>query len=294
MTYGDLASARLKLLACAAVLAIAGPAREARAQDVDTCITASESGKALRKKLDLIAARTAWSECAASTCPDEVSAYCRTRLEDVVKAIPSIVLAAKDGAGHDLVGVTLTIDSSPYDGHPDGSAIELNPGRHTFAFQVAGQEPVTRDFILNEGERDRRETIVIGAAHAQGSGKVSQEAPIKDAEENSHETLAFVMAGAGAASLIAGGVFGLMSMSAHNGYEKNCGSNIGAAPGQCNAQGVTGEKDAATKGNLATGFLIGGSVLAAAGTTWFFLAPAGHTELSAGIGPRGVTLQGRF
>ncbi|HWZ88025.1 MAG TPA: hypothetical protein VNW92_04225, partial [Polyangiaceae bacterium] len=182
-----------------------------------------------------------------------------------MKAIPSIVLVAKDGAGHDLVGVKLTIDGSPYDGHPDGSAIELNPGQHTFVFQVAGQEPVTRDFILNEGERDRRETIVVGTAPAQGSSKVTQAVPIENAEENSHRTLAFVMAGAGAASLIAGGVFGLMSISAHNGYEKNCGSNIGAAPGQCNENGVTGEKDAATKGNLATGFVIGGSVLAAAG-----------------------------
>jgi hypothetical protein len=289
MTYGRVASFHLKLLACA-VLAIAAIPREARAQDVDACIKASESGKTLRKKQDLIAARAAWSECAASTCPEEVSAYCGSRLTDVVKAIPSIVLAAKDGAGRDVVGVKLTIDGTAYGGHPDGSAIELNPGKHSFLLEAAGQEPVTRDFILNEGERDRRETIIIGAAPSEDRGEVRQ------ASNGGHiqKTFAFVVAGAGLASLLAGGAFGLMSISAHNGYEQNCGSNVGAPPGQCNPAGVNGERDAAAKGNLATGFLIGGAALVATGTMWFFLAPAGHNRLSAGIGPLAVILQGRF
>ena len=193
---------QLKLLACCCFLAITAQHREALAQDsMDSCIKASEDGNELHKNTDLIGARTAWSACAASTCPAEVADYCRSRLVQVTKAIPSIVLAAKDGGGRDLLGVKLTIDGV---GHPEGIAIELNPGRHTFLFEAPGQQPVTRDFILSEGERDRRETIVIGPVPSDvkvASGEHRQ----ASSGIGTQRTLALVVAGAGVTSLIAAG-----------------------------------------------------------------------------------------
>jgi hypothetical protein len=274
------------VLAFASVL---GP-RIAHAEDIDTCISASEKAQALRKKMSLIDARAALSQCAASTCPDQVSTYCRQRLAEVNKAIPSIVLVAKDGAGHDLTAVKVSIDGAPQLDHLDGTAIELNPGQHTFLLETQGEAPVTRDFVLVEGEHDRRETVVIGQPPPPPP-KAGGEKPSGDGGQ---KTLPLIVAGVGAAALVGGGVLGLLSMSAHNSYEQNCGSNIGAPSGYCNATGKNGEADAALKGNLATGFLIGGGVIAAAGVVWYFVVPSKRNDVTVGVGPMAVSIQGKF
>jgi hypothetical protein len=275
------------VLAFASVL---GP-QIAHAEDIDICISASEKAQALRKKMSLIDARAALSQCAASTCPDQVSAYCRQRLEEVNKAIPSIVLVAKDGAGRDLTAVKLSIDGAPHSDHLDGTAIELNPGQHTFVLEAPGEAPVTRDFVLVEGERDRRENVVIGQPPPAGLPKA---AGAEQSSGSGQKTAALVVGAVGVASLIGGGVLGVLSMSAHNSYEQNCGSNIGAPAGFCNATGKNGESDASMKGNLATGFLIGGGVLAAAGTVWYFVVPSRKSDVTVGLGPLAVTVQGTF
>jgi hypothetical protein len=293
-----MASSKFDLGALAFILAIpavVGVPRVAHAQDIDACIGASEKAQALRKKMNLIDERAELSQCAASACPDQVSSHCRERLAEVNKAIPSIILVAKDGSGGDFVEVKLTIDGAPRADHLDGTAVALNPGKHTFVLEAAGQEPVTRDFVLVEGERDRRETIVIGQpppSLAPVPAKVaSADQPSGDSTQ---KTLALVVAGVGVAALIAGGTLGALTITARNDYEQNCGSNIGAPPGSCNKQGVSGEQDTATKGNLSTVFLIGGGVLAATGTVWFLLAPRAPSGVSVGLGPMALTLRTQF
>jgi hypothetical protein len=262
----------------------------ALAQDVDACINANEKAQAFRKKQQFVEARAALSTCAASTCPEQVSTYCRQRLSEVMKNIPSVVIVAKDGAGRDLTDVKVTIDGNPYADHLDGRAIELDPGKHTFRFEVAGQDPVVQDFLLEQGEQNRRETVVIGpvapapsVAGASGSG--SRTTP---------NTLALVVGGVGVAGLVASGIFAALSVSAHNAYEQDCGGNIGAPPNQCTSAGVSGEKDAAMKGTLATGLLIGGAALAATGAIWYLVAPGSRSDVRVGVGPFALSLSGRF
>lgn len=294
MRSGDIASSRFGLGALAFALlvpALLGLPRTARAQDIDACIAASEQARALRKKENLIDQRTAFSQCAADTCPAQISSYCRQRLAELNKAIPSLYLVAKDGSGRDLAEVKLTIDGSPRADPLDGTAIELNPGKHTFVFEARGQAPVAREFVLVEGERDRRETIVIGQPPPSPATPATTD---RSGGEGTQKTLALVVGGAGVATLIAGGIFGALAITAHNDYEKNCGSNIGAPAGYCNNQGVSGEQDTATKGNLSTIFLIGGGVLAATGTLWYVLAPSARSDVSVGVGPGALTLRARF
>jgi hypothetical protein len=286
------------ILLFAAVLA--GPSI-ARAQDIDACIDASEKALSLRKAEKLIDARASLSKCAASTCPDAVSASCRQRLADVIRAIPGIVFVTRDGSGADLAAVKLTIDGAAYADRLDGRVIELDPGEHAFRFEVAGEPPVVQRFVLHENERNRRETIVVGGvpiAPAEGqpdsSAAVAEPRPSDRADSGAQRTGALVLAGVGVAGLITGGVFGGLSISAHNGYQQDCGSNIGAPPGQCNAQGVSGESDAATKGTIATAFLIGGAVATVAGAVWYFVAPTGSKSVQVGVGPGSIVVGGEF
>lgn len=267
----------------------------ARAQDIDACIDASERALAFRRAEKLVDARAALSTCSASSCPEAVSTSCRQRLNELNHTIPSIVFLVRDPSGHDLVAVKLSVDGKPYREQLDGSAMELDPGEHEFRFEAAGQEPIDQRFFLNEGERGRREHIVIGAAKARSPSEVGSVTEGARGAPPLRST-ALALGGVGVAGLIAGGVLGVLSMSAHQAYLQHCGASIGAPPGQCTAQGVSGESDAATKGTLATAFLVGGGAATVAAATWYLLLPGNHDpkDVKVTLGFGAVALRGQF
>ena len=301
-------------LACLLVFAaVTGAPSLAGAQDTDACISASEKALALKKAAKLIDARTSLSICAASACPDAVRTSCQQRLAAVNQSIPSIVFFAKDGSGRDLAAVKLTIDGTVYTDHLGGSSIALNPGEHEFQFEVLGQAPVVQRFVLHQGEQNRRENVVIGPVVAPlaappgtpsiiASAAPPTETAIPSADQgassgsNPRRTAGFAIGGIGLASLAAGAVFGGLSLVAHNSYEKNCGSNLNppAPAGTCTMQGVTGESDAALKGNLSTAFFIAGGVVTVAGAVLVFTAPKSGTNAQVGLGLGSILMSGQF
>jgi hypothetical protein len=285
----------------------------ARAEDTDACINASEKAVALRKADKLIEQRASLSTCAASSCPDAIRTSCQQRIVQANQAIPSIVFFARDGSGRDLVAVKLTIDGSAYADRLDGSAIVLNPGEHEFRFEMTGLEPVAKRLVMHQGEQNRREIIVVGAApipagpvapSASATPEMLPEASppaAATADQNApgrgspQRTFGLVVGSVGVASLAAGAIFGGLSMAAHGSYEKNCGSQIGApAAGLCNSQGVSGESDAATKGTLSTIFFIAGGVATVAGAVFFFTSPKGVASTQVGVGMESVVVKGQF
>jgi len=268
----------------------------AHAQDIDACIGASEKAVSLRKADRLIAARASLSACASPACPDAIRKSCVQRLAEANRAIPSIVLLTKDGNGHDLAAVKLSIDGAPYADRLDGNAIVLDPGEHEFRFETPGQAPVVQRFVLHQGEQNRRETILIGPPALTAPAPSPHPDTTSDdgrSDKSLWRTVGLVVGGVGVAGLVAGGVFGALALSAHDGYEKSCGSNIGAPAGLCNQSGVNGEADAATKGTVSTvAFVVGGAAVAA-GTALFLLAPKG-ARLQVGLGPGSVIFSGGF
>jgi hypothetical protein len=295
-----------------AVVGVLCASEVARAENTDACIAASEKALSLRKAQKLVAARTALSTCAASSCPDPVRVSCQQRLAEVNQAIPSIVFFAKDGAGHDLDEVKITIDGKPYADRLGGIAIVLDPGEHEFRFEVVGEEPVVRRFVLHQTEQNRRESILIGPSESPAPALVPPPTASKQAvtppesagaESQGGEgsitgrgqrTAGVVVGIVGGVALGAGAVLGLLSWSAHKSYEQDCGSSIGAPPGLCTAQGVSGEKNAATEGTLATAIIAGGGVAAAAGLVLNLTAPSGPAHAQLGLAPGGIVWSGRF
>ena len=69
-------------------------------------------------------------------------------------AIPTLIVAAKDSAGNDRLGVTVTIDGMPLEG-VDGRPIALDPGEHTFRFEAAPLPPLEKSLVLRTGEKNR-------------------------------------------------------------------------------------------------------------------------------------------
>jgi hypothetical protein len=136
-----------------------------RADDA-TCVASSEQALELRESGHLHAALEQLAVCADTACPPEVHEECSQRIERVTAAMPTLVLAATDAAGNDLPAVGVTMDGTPL-GHPlDGRPLAIDPGPHTFRFDVPGQPTVERVFVLREGEKDRRERVVLGEVPA--------------------------------------------------------------------------------------------------------------------------------
>jgi len=142
----------------------AGPAPPTTSGDVtkDQCVDANTKAQSLRRSRKLVAARAQLAICADPRCPAMVRDDCTQRVDELEKVQPTIVFDAKDGAGNDLSDVRVSMDGKPFVGKLDGTALAVDPGPHAFTFEVTGQPIVTRGFVLKEGEKLRRERIVIG------------------------------------------------------------------------------------------------------------------------------------
>jgi hypothetical protein len=88
-------------------------ATSASAGDNAACLDAASRGQTLRDARKFVEAREQFLVCAASTCPAAVRADCVTWLTEVDKALPSVVITAKDASGADVVDVTVAVDGRP-------------------------------------------------------------------------------------------------------------------------------------------------------------------------------------
>jgi hypothetical protein len=136
----------------------------ANAQDLNACIAASEKGLALRKSGKLIDARKELATCAAEACADAIKNECKKRIGEINAMVPGVVFDVKDASGNSVTQVKVSIDGAPLVDHLDGMAVPVDPGPHKFTFEVAGQPPVERNFLIAEGDKAHRETITLGAS----------------------------------------------------------------------------------------------------------------------------------
>ncbi len=272
-------------LALATALGLFAPA--AHAQDADACINASESSLSLRKAGKLIEARKALATCAAPACPDPVKSSCQQRLQDVERAVPSIVFQVKDGAGNDVPSVKISVDGQLRDERV-GAALSLDPGSHTFTFDAPGLPQVTKTLVIMEGVKDRPETVILGApapAPAAPSATTSDQTPAGGGG-SSQKTIGLVVGGVGIAGLAVGSVFGLMASSKWSQAQKD---------------NLESEKNSADSlATISTVAFIAGGVLVAGGAILWLTAPSGSSATTVGLVPSvapgggGALLRGTF
>jgi hypothetical protein len=258
--------------------------RPARADDptVTECLSASNLSVELRSAHKLRQARAQLLVCAAASCPEEVRTECLRRLEPIRAALPTVVFEVKDGAGHELADVKITMDGDLVATHLDGSALTLDPGSHEFTFEVEGQPPLTESLILHEGEKNRRETVVVGTPPKapetpaiappppNGRGATSDVAPAS----GSHTLrLAGIVTGAaGILGLGLGGVFGGVAISSWHSAQSS----------SSNAERNT----ALTFATASDAAFIVGGVLVAGGVTLYLVSRSGGTGGSVGGHPQ--------
>ncbi len=257
------------------------------------CIDGDVKAQDLRRDGKLSAAREALRQCAAASCPAAVRDDCSKRLDDLDRAQPTLVLAARDAAGNDLVAVTVTMDGQPFADRLPGTPLPVDPGEHTFVFQTPGQPPLEKRLVIRENEQGRREGVTLGGARAAGDAAAGAGEGLKGAPpgHGTQKVLALIAGGLGVVGVGVGSAFGLIALSNRNAAQSVC-------PGQCSdSSGVSKWSDAKTAGNVSTvAFVVGGVGLAAGAVLWLTASPAPGPGATArlGLGPGSLRLEGTW
>jgi hypothetical protein len=297
MRRAPVAACTVAALVLAATTGLAAPTKE-------QCIDANSQAQQLRRESRLTAARQQLLVCGDPSCPAMVRADCTARLDEVQKAQPTLVLDLKSRSGDDLTDVKVTVDGQPFAVKLDGTAIPMDPGQHTFAFEAAGFEPVTKTLVLKETEKDRRERVVLRRVPkvAPETPSTTPATPLPDEPptvEPSHglgtqRWLGVVAGGVGLAGIAVGSVFGLKASSEWSAQQSACGS-----PSSCpdHDAAVTHHANLTTDGTIATWAFIGGGAFLASGVLLFLTAPSRYQAPSSGfvivpgVGPRSAAVE---
>ncbi len=102
------------------------------------CLSAFDQAQSLRSGGKLLAARKQLEICAADSCPEVVTSKCFPWLEEVTASLPSIVIAARDHTGADVVDVRVLSGEVVLADKLDGRPILLDPGAHKLRFERPG------------------------------------------------------------------------------------------------------------------------------------------------------------
>jgi hypothetical protein len=286
------------LLVVAAALLLL-PTTPARAADPTTgdCISASEKSLALRNDHKLRAARAQLLVCASTNCPADIRKECARRVDEVNAAVPTIVFGAKDPTGNDLTAVKVTMDGDTITERLEGTAISIDPGAHVFTFQAAGQPLLTKEIVVREGEKERREVLQIGVrlvappaatviVPVPGPGPVAPPPP-PPRPLGTQRVAALAVGAVGVVGLGVGAAFGGLAVSKHT-------QAVAACPGTgCLTQnGVDLWNATHLDGNISTAALIVGGVALAGGVVLFVTAKPKPVQV--GLGPGSVMLKGEW
>lgn len=193
------------------------------------CIQESEDAQLLRIHAQLVQARAKLVACSSDACPKVVQKDCSGWLDEVDRALPTIVLGARDPHGKDLTDVHVTLDGSPVAESLDGKAVAVNPGAHTLRFEAAGQPAHEERVVVREGEKNRIVSVLIGTplpAPPQPTPVVVSlgPSPMPMREMRGPSAATWIVGGLGLATLAASGVIGALALVQRQNLYDSCGS----------------------------------------------------------------------
>jgi hypothetical protein len=278
------------------VLALLGPAASADEPSKLECVRANETAQSLRQSGKLRDARAQLLVCIATSCPGPVRSDCADRLKEVDKATPTIAFDVTDASGVSLSAVAVTADGVAFAASLDGTAMPIDPGEHVFRFSSEGLRPLERTFVLREGERGRRESIVLGEASptAPPRAPVAPSSAPEGATSSPQRAIGLVTGGVGIVGVIVGSVLGLVAKSTYSGAVSTCPNG---PPSPCSQQGVNESGTAHSEATASTVAFIAGGALLAGGAAIYLTAPR-EGDVSVGptafVGGGGLGLRGTW
>jgi hypothetical protein len=279
-------------IALVPLLALSGAfiARPAFAETDDECITWNENAVQLRKANKLLESRENLARCSAPACPDVVRSSCADRLSQLNAVMPSVVFEVHDANGKDTTNVKLYLDDRAIARSLEGQAFEVDPGAHSFRFELPDGATLTRELVIREGEKSRHEVVSFEPEKPPAPPPVEQPPPAPPTPLG-----VWILGGVGAASVVAGTVSGVMAIVKWNNAQHECNSTSCTSLSQAN----TDHDGAQTAATVSTVTFIAGGALVAGAAVWYFLPRYQRSTVTAfGIdaapGRAAVSFGGRF
>jgi hypothetical protein len=260
--------------------------------DVQACLGASEKGQRARSAGKLREARGRFLVCSSDGCPAMVRRVCAQWQGEVIATLPSIVLGAKDRAGRDLFDVSVSIDGELLARKLDGKSIPVDPGPHTFTFEMAGVAPVVERALVKEGEKTRviAVTVPVGTPPNDGASPPPPAATAPEAERpgvitvREHTVFPWIVVGLGVATMGTGLVLVLTAPSLPAGCNDKT-QTCARIDGESGAAFARRQEDAGRSESQPSEGLVVGAIglgVVAGGLLWHFLEPTGPEAAARG------------
>jgi hypothetical protein len=199
------------------------------ADDKQACVTASDEAQKFRDERKLTQAREQMLLCARESCPGVVRKDCLQWLSEVEASVPSVVLGARNAQGGDISAARVSVDGTKITDKLDGKSIFVDPGPHTFKFEVEGQPAVEQQAVIREGERNRAITATFGAA-APETPITSPVTPAPtEPDKKSAPVAGYIVGGVGVLALGGFAYFGLTGKSDVSTLRDGCGQTHSCA-----------------------------------------------------------------
>lgn len=239
----------------------------------EECIEAHSRAQDLRDKNQLARSRQTFLQCAQSSCPSLVQQDCARFSEELASLVPTVSFSARDGSAADLPATSVYVDdvlvATRLD---DGRSYEIDPGKHIVRYVHDGRETSLK-VVLSQGERGRL-LVATFVDRSPSRRDPAEPSPPHDAETR-RPLFPLVLAGAGAAAAVTGGVlFAIGSGSVPD--------NCSMATKECaSAPGDPSIGRAESGVRLAnTGLVIGltGAITLVGGLVWYLVQPASSSS----------------
>jgi hypothetical protein len=206
----------------AVVVALLAPPVRA---DESSCRTAYVETQRWQRGGELRAARRAALVCGQDECSPTVRASCVDWLGQIERALPTIVVDARDSGDAALSAVRVEADGELLAERLTGRAIELDPGESVLRFTF-GDRWLEQRTLIHEGEKYRAVTVRFEEpALTPPLAASSLDAPPPNTRTTATPvpTAAYVLSGLGVAGLGAFAVLGATTYAAEDDLRDRCG-----------------------------------------------------------------------
>lgn len=166
--------------------------------DVDAkrrCVRAYEDAQTSKREGKLLDAKDKLLLCSSAQCPEVMHRDCQRWHDEVEASIPTLVFRAETSTGSPISLASASLDGAGAIAL-DGRAVSLDPGRHTVRFSAQGYLPQAKTLDVFEGEKLRREIVVLAPLpakierpHPAALDKRPAPTPDTEPETQSHLTL---------------------------------------------------------------------------------------------------------
>lgn len=193
-----------------------------QASEKERCLQSYDQAQTLRQADKLMASREELLVCARAVCPTVIRKDCIQWLAEVEESLPTVVIEASKPDGRDAVSVRVTVDGKPFLDEIDGKAVPLDPGVHTFRFELEGAKPIEERIVIYEGVKNRRVRVSFESDAPEPEPSVAPPPSPPPSEPVSHgpPALAWVLGGLGIAGLGGFAALGLQFDSKLNDLDK--------------------------------------------------------------------------